>query len=334
VKKYLAGLSVIVASVLFFGCGGGGESSASTSGIPSIVNAIEADPTLENGEVIVDMYVGPSTSNILTGVVSTANSTGRFGVLNLQRSLLQQLSSFAVPEHSSNSRAGAAIESYSEACIGGGTIEYKDIDLSSDKTTMSITTESNNCIDETGVMTTGKLNYQITGYNLGTSSSVLTQGTMIVSSRTTMSRFGQQIVMYEGSSRFVEFNDATGNDTNLTTNLTYTFNGKSYANMNFKSHQVEANTTTTETFYSGKVYFGLEKNQPRFFEVNTSYNHGLTPIVWHENDENRSIYTSGTMKFNGSSNQGLTINITPDNNFTVTVDSSGASRSRILSPSF
>lgn len=248
--------------------------------------------------------------------------------------MLQRLSSFAVPEHSSNARVGAAIESHSEACIGGGTIDYKNIDLSTDNTTMSFTTESNNCIDETGVMITGKLNYQATGHNLGTSSSVLTKTTIIFSSRTTMSQFGQQIIMYEGGSWFYEYNDATGNDTNLTTNFTYTFNGKSYANMNFKSHQVEANTTTTETFYSGKVYFGLEKNQPRFFDVNTSYDHGLTPIVWHENDENRSIYTSGTMKFKGSSNQGLTINITPNNNFTVTVDSSGASRSRVLSPFF
>jgi hypothetical protein len=316
-RSLIAGLGLSTV-VLISGCGGGGSSSSSTgSALPAITNAVEANATAENGveaaEVILDGMESVGEFNILSAASTEEIEFDAVKFVATQNKIIKLLD---IP-HALN-------ETFSESyeCSGGGSISYNG---SVTETNVNVTLAYDNCT-EYDMNMNGTIRASGSGSDYG---DVLTSMQMSFSTDLTVSYTGSiEMIIHQGSymqmtyDTYDYYNDIMSGT--MQSSLWFEAGNihRRYDDLNVVFEYDYWNGSEVECYKGGRIYIN---NLTAYLDIDPDYDASCSdPFI-----TDYGVLKSGSAQFELSDGKTILIDVTADDELTVT-DSDGGSETIYL----
>ena len=285
-KIKVLGLSLAVISTLgFTGCGGGGGSSSSGgSSLSFPSNAVNAEPTIENGEKVEKVVAQNQQSSYAINAVSSSNNQ------NIALTMKKITDTIKIIDIDKNTYSLNETINETESCPSGGTMNYSGSGSETGGATITITFD--NC-SQYGILMDGKILTNMSNYNSTYDDYTTVNMTFLSDFKTSGTGVDGKIT--NGSTTKTEFSDIT--ELNEANNMKMTISAISEMN-GVKTGQKDAvyyfdlSSYSNPSMYqtSGKIYID---NLTSYVTYDTSYDMSQTPFVFSNSGLN-----SGEARYN------------------------------------
>jgi len=316
---YLVG---VVSALVFTGCGGGGG-GGETSSVPTLptVSAVEANATAENGLKALNSLIYGTSAGIPIPPVTVATadtSTKTASSFDPVRFMLDYT------DEAQKAFTGGTVTPSStlyQQCTYGGTIS---IDIHSNTLThKDATFIFDNCAEFEG---TSNGNMRIMADSPDGFSTTLTYMKILFETNFTISS-STTMMIYAGSyietyfTTFV-FDGPSSGSTTSSAQWTVDSETGRYDNLTSKFNDDGGYGAHDECYKMGRMYID---NLTYYLDINSSYDPNCNdPFTWQN-----YILTSGSMQLIGADSKVIDVNVTSDNNISIT-DSFGGSANLLL----